>query len=187
MQNISNELIINASRGDVSAFKEIYEISSTYLYTICYRITGNKEDAEEAAQDAFVSIYRNLGKFEFKSSFKTWIYRIATNMAINIYRKRSKERRRTVTFDEGIDPDKHREEKLTPAEEKEGKEIVRSMLESLPEEQKACVVLKDIEGLKYEEIAEVLKININTVRSRLKRAREKLIFLYGKKEKSDEV
>ena len=181
MQNISKELIINASNGDMNAFREIYNASSSYVYTIAYRITGNREDAEEALQDAFVSIYKNMSKFQFRSSFKTWVYRIATNMAINMYRKRSKDRKRLVTFDEKIDPEKNREEKVTEAEKKEGKEAVNSMLEVLPPEQKACIVLKDIEGMKYEEIAEALNINLNTVRSRLKRAREKLVARYGKK------
>ena len=83
MQEIERDLIEKAARGDKKAFEEIYCLSSGYVFTLALRVTNNREDAEEAAQDVFVRIYKNLKKFQFKSSFKTWIYRIAINTGIN--------------------------------------------------------------------------------------------------------
>lgn len=183
MQNIPNDTIIRAAEGDMEAFEEIYRIASGYVYTVALKIAGSREDAEEVTQDVFLSIHKNLKSFRFRSSLKTWIYRITTNRAINAYRKRSKERGRRVTFNDEIDLGDANEVKEDTFEREHNKKLVDSMLESLPQEQRTCVVLKDIEGLKYEEIAKVLRININTVRTRLKRAREKLIARYGGKDK----
>ena len=183
MQNIPKDIIIRATEGDIEAFEEIYNLSSSYVYTLAYRVTQNAEDAQEVTQDVFVSVYRNLDRFQFRSSFKTWIYRIATNMAINMYRKRSKERGRKVVFDETIGTD-HPAGKTEVFDKEDNEARVNNMLKDLPPEQRACLVLKSIEGLKYHEIAKVLNININTVRSRLKRAREKLIAQYRKRGQS---
>lgn len=163
----------------MEAFREIYRISSGYVYTVALKVTGSREDAEEVTQDVFLSVHKNLGSFQFKSSLKTWIYRITTNKAINAYRKNAKERGKKIPFDDAIAVEDVRTGKTGDLDEEHNKKLVDSMLSSLPQDQRACMVLKDIEGLKYEEIAKVLRININTVRSRLKRAREKLISKYG--------
>jgi RNA polymerase sigma-70 factor (ECF subfamily) len=181
MQNISENILIRASEGDMEAFEEIYRISSGYVYTVAIKVTGNREDAEEVTQDVFLSIHKNLKSFRFRSSFKTWIYRITTNKAINAYRKRSKERARKIPFDDETAAEEIETPGVSKLDEEHQKKLVSVMLESLPSEQRACVVLKDIEGLKYKEIALALKININTVRSRLKRAREKLISRFGER------
>jgi RNA polymerase sigma-70 factor, ECF subfamily len=182
MIKIADDVIKRAAEGDMEAFEEIYRCSSGYVHSVAYRITGNKQDAEEVTQDVFVRVYGKLGTFAFRSAFSTWLYRIAMNTAINLYRKRSKERGKTVTFDDAIDVGKFREEKEDKncMDQEDNEKLVRSMLESLPEGQRACVVLRNIEGLKYEEVALALGINLNTVRSRLSRARERLISLYGK-------
>ena len=184
MITIPEETIKEAACGDMAAFEEIYRASRGYVFSVAYRITGTRHDAEEVTQDVFLKVHRKLGSFAFKSAFSTWLYRIAANTAINLYRKVSKERNRTCPFDEEIGTGNCGEEKETDFQENERNEenekLVRSMLELLPEGQRACVVLKDIEGLKYEEVASALGINLNTVRSRLSRAREKLISVYGK-------
>jgi len=183
MQDIPEKTIIRAAEGDLEAFEEIYRLSSSYVYTLAYRVTRNAEDAQEVTQDVFLSVHRNLRRFQFRSSFKTWIYRITANMAINTYRKRAKHRERHVEFDETTGTD-HPAERPGAVEKNDNEALVRSMLEGLPPEQRACLVLKEIEGLKYHEIAKVLNININTVRSRLKRAREKLIARHRKRGQS---
>lgn len=182
MQDISKNTLIKASEGDMGAFEEIYRITSGYVYTIALKVTGIREDAEEVTQDVFLSIHKNLKSFRFRSTFKTWIYRITTNKAINAYRKRSRERGKKIPFDDEIAVEDVKAPGVSSLDEEHKKKLVSLMLEGLPVEQRACVILKDIEGLKYEEIARALKININTVRSRLKRAREKLISRYGGKE-----
>ncbi|NQT32734.1 MAG: sigma-70 family RNA polymerase sigma factor [Candidatus Omnitrophica bacterium] len=188
MKQIPKETILRASRGDMEAFKEIYDISSGFVYTVVYRIVRNSEDAQEVTQDVFMSIYQKINTFRFKSSLKTWLYRIATNRAINMYRKRAKEKGRKVTFEDNIKYDSDVFNKTAVNFEREHAEkLVKAMLGSLPCEQRACIVLKDIEGLRYQEIAEVLGIKINTVRSRLKRAREKLLALKETGESSHEM
>ena len=187
MQEISKELIIKASNGDVDAFESIYRATASYVYTISYRVLGSKEEAEEVTQDVFMSVHRNLGKFRFRSTFKTWIYRITLNKAINSYRKLSRKRKRNVPFDESIDP----EHNVTSGNEKFEREhnetLVKGMMAELAPEQRACLLLKEIEGMKYEEISRVLGVKLNTVRTRIKRAREKLLDKYGKRSVEQEV
>ncbi|MFH1552252.1 MAG: RNA polymerase sigma factor [Candidatus Omnitrophota bacterium] len=182
MQDIADNTLIKASRGDIEAFEEIYRTASGYVYTVALKVAGSREDAEEVTQDVFLSIHKNLKSFQFRSSFKTWIYRITVNKAINAYRKRVKERGKKMPFDDEIAVEEIKPPGVSSLDKEHQKKLVSVMLESLPLDQRACVVLKEIEGLKYKEIARVLQININTVRSRLKRAREKLISRYGGKE-----
>ncbi len=183
MQQISNEIILRAAEGQIEAFEEIYKVSSGYVYTVAFRVTNNREDAEEVTQDVFIKIYRNLKKFQFRSSFKTWAYRITVNMAINLINRRKRKKGKTVSYDEDIDHKtsmERSEERIAEDTKKDNEELVENMLKILPPKLRTCIVLKDIEGLRYKEISEILKININTVRSRLKRARERLISRYGK-------
>jgi RNA polymerase sigma-70 factor, ECF subfamily len=182
MLNIPDETVRMAAGGDIGAFEEVYKASSGYVFSVAYRVTGNRQDAEEVTQDVFVKVYRKLGSFAFKSAFSTWIYRIAMNTAINLYRKRSKERGKNLSFDDaiGTETSSCEGDAGKDMERKDNEKLVMSMLDSLTEGQKACVILRDIEGLKYEEVADALGINLNTVRSRLSRAREKLVDLYGK-------
>ena len=183
MQKISNETILRAAEGHTEAFEEIYRIVSGFVYSVAFRVTNNREDAQEVTQDVFVKIHKNLKKFRFRSSFKTWAYRITVNVAINLVNRRKRKRGKTVSYDEAIDYKTSLErdqEKLEKTKKEDNEEKVNNMLRILPPKQRTCIVLKDIEGLKYEEISGILRININTVRSRLKRARERLISRYGR-------
>ncbi|MDD5422666.1 MAG: RNA polymerase sigma factor [Candidatus Omnitrophota bacterium] len=177
MNNISQELLARASNGDMGAFEEIYKASSGFVYNVCLRITQDIPDAEEATQDVFLKIHRNLKDFAFRSSFKTWIYRIAVNAAINRYRVSARNRGRYLSYDEGSGNDAFPVESQVyeSADKEERKAMVDSLLSSLSAELRSCIVLREIEGMDYKEIARTLDIPINTVRSRLKRAREKLL------------
>ena len=175
MQNIDEKTILQAAEGDMKAFERVYRLSAGYIYTLAFRVTCNIEDAQEVTQDVFLKIHKNLKRFNFRSSFKTWAYRIAVNTALNLVRKRKKEREKIVVFENPADLENIAEDRMTPIGREDTEEEVRGMLDALPPEQRACVVLRSIEGLEYKEIARVLDININTVRSRLKRAREKLL------------
>ena len=175
MQDIDRDIIVQASEGNIEAFEKIYRTTSAFIYNVTYRITNNAEDAQEVTQDVFLKIYNNLTGFRFQSSFKTWLYRVAVNAAINVYKKRSRELRHRADYDDNIELE-HTHEKTKESIDRESNEaLVESMLNMLNSDQRACVVLRDVEGLSYKEIAGVLKININTVRSRLKRAREALL------------
>lgn len=177
MNNIPQELLVRASKGDMGAFEDIYRASSKFVYNVCLRITQDVSDAQEATQDVFLKIHRKLKDFAFRSSFKTWIYRIAVNAAINRYRISARNRTRYVSFDEENGNDAFPVESQTQksAGKEEQKAMVDSLLSCLSAELRSCVVLREIEGLDYKEIARTLDIPINTVRSRLKRAREKLL------------
>lgn len=181
MQDISKDIITRASKGDMEAFKVMYDTASGFVYSLAFRMTSNKEDAEEVTQDVFVKVYKNLRYFQFRSSFKTWVYRVVCNTAINFTKKRARTQNRMVEYDDAVKKDHAAHEPATELEKEMNKEYVMSLLSVLNPDQRACVVLRNIEGLSYEEIANALKININTVRSRLKRARGVLLAHFGKR------
>jgi len=182
MQDIPKDLIVEAQRGSIDAFEHIYNITSGFVYNLAYRVSNNKHDAEEITQDAFMKIHKKLKYFEFRASFKTWIYRIAVNTAINFIKSRSRKKHGTMEYDDMIGNSQTINE-LRAAQDKEDNEArVKSALSMLNPDQRSCVILRSIEGLSYEEIAETLRVNINTVRTRLKRAREKLMGHFHGKE-----
>ena len=183
MQNIEKELIEKAASGDMAAFREIYEKTASYVYRVAYRITNAKEDAPEVTQDVFLKIYRNLKLFKFQASFKTWIYKITTNTSINLCKKRNKETGKRNDFDETSRTVGSFQEPKDFLKEREDRGKLETLLSNLNKDQRACIVLREIEELNYREIAQVLRTNINTVRSRLKRARE-ILFALAKKEVS---
>ena len=184
MREIPKDIIEKAAIGDMNAFEEIYKAFSSIVYNVAFNITHDRLDAEEAAQDVFVKVFRKLKDFKFESSFGTWIYRIAVNTAITIYRSKAKHKQNVESFDEYPDlsvikaPDRTKDE----LEKESAKVKVAVMLEHLTPEHRSCIVLREIEGLDYQEMAQILQIPINTVRSRLKRAREALVACCGKRE-----
>jgi RNA polymerase sigma-70 factor, ECF subfamily len=174
MQDISEDILMKASQGDLSAFEEVYKCSAGFVYSVSFRLLSNKEDAEEVTQEVFMNIYRGLKNFRFDSSFKTWVYRISVNTAINYSKKTSKHRHQSMDREdvpEGVSTEDIRQ-KIDDVVQ--GEEVSR-YLNVLPQDQKTCLVLRCQEGLSYQEIADILRIPINTVRSRIKRARETMI------------
>src|SRR3990172_11636710 len=177
MENITKDILGLASEGDIDSFEKIYRAACGFVYNVVLRVTGNREDAEEITQDVFLKVYRNLKNFKFSSSFKTWLYRITVNTALNHHRKELKQQKYKTLNDYDCKTE------ITPCQSKdiedneESKHQADKLLVQLSADQRTCVVLRNIEGLSYQEIADVLKINVNTVRTRLKRAREKLLSL----------
>jgi RNA polymerase sigma-70 factor (ECF subfamily) len=186
MDDIPENIIIKASKGDIDAFEFIYKVYSKLVLNVAFRILGNREDAEEVTQQVFLTIYQQLNKFQFQSSIKTWMYRIAINCAINYGRRMSRERDRMIEYNDGFHSQSSVGESERHINQEDREETVNSLLKVLTPDQRACIVLRNIEGLSYQEIADTLKININTVRSRLKRAREQLLAL-RKKVVNDEL
>jgi len=181
MLNITRETIERAAGGDIGAFEEIYKKTSGFVYNVAWRVTRNKEDAEEVAQNVFVTAYKKLSSFRFESSLKTWIYRITVNLALNHVKKVSRVRNVTVSYDDALAHSGSGLRTATAsAQEPADPERIEKILETLNPDQRACIVLRSIEGLSYQEIAQALSININTVRSRIKRARETLLSLKDK-------
>ena len=179
MEDIQRETIEQAQTGDIAAFERIYRAASGFVYSVALRITNNRQEAQEVTQDVFMKIYHNLKGFRFDSSFKTWVYRVAANTALNAYKKMSRDLNRRQDFDSIIDTQAvsvdTKKEMADRQERDEQKSRLESLLNMLNPDQRAAIVLREIQGLSYEDISKALNININTVRSRLKRARLALL------------
>lgn len=175
MKEIEKTTILKAAAGDMTAFEEIYRTASGFVYTTALAVTRNTADAEEVTQDVFLKIYAHLKGFRFQSSLKTWIYRITMNTALNVCRKNSEERGRRADYDLALKTQPAPDTATVRLEQDEIRDALGSLLDNLNPDQRACIVLREIEGLSYQEIAESLEVNINTVRTRLKRAREALL------------
>ena len=179
------QLVERFKAGDEEAFDALVDRHSTRAYQIAYGVLGNREDAEEVAQDAFIRMHRALPRFRGDSEFTTWMYRIVTNLARNKYRwNRS---RKTALHDsidaplEGDDGESRRidlpDTRNTPEEEAVYEELdsaLQSELGKLPEAQRQVLVMRNVQDMSYEDIAAALKCKIGTVKSRLARAREEL-------------
>jgi RNA polymerase sigma-70 factor (ECF subfamily) len=177
IQSLSPDIIHKAAAGDIQAFEEIYKSASSFVYNVALRTARNREDAQEITQEVFLKVFKSLRDFRFQSSFKTWIYRITVNTALNVLKKAAHDRRRQFEYHENISAELSGQTgtAVTSSEQRDQQVQVGKMLDALNPEQRACIVLREIQGLRYNEIAQALKININTVRSRLKRAREMLL------------
>jgi len=175
MEEISQRTIELAQQGERRSFEMIYEAYFGFASHVAYRIVANKEDAEEVVQETFMNIYRNLADFQFRSSLKTWIYRITVNTALNYVKKRAKHHNHAPyieAFSATQEPDAF---KLM--ESAEGEQRVQRLLNALSADHRAVTVLRSVQGLSYQEISDVLEIPINTVRTRIKRARQALLVL----------
>lgn len=175
MSDISNKLVARAAQGDMAAFEEIYNATCTFVYNVAFRITNNRDNADEVAQDVFVKVYNNLRSFGLRSSFKTWVYRITANTAINYCKSKARYERNRVEYDPAVHDAQGTGDARSELDRCDSEKRINSLLELLDPDQRACIVLREIEGLDYQSIADTLRIKINTVRSRLKRARKKLL------------
>ncbi len=175
MQDIAEDVIKRAIGGDINAFEEILKAYGDLVFNVSLRVLRQREDAEEVSQDVFLTLHKKLRDFQGRSSLKTWIYRITMNAAINYSKRTAKMNNRTVEYDEGALSLDQQGVMPDVAEKEYSENVVGRLLGLLSVEQRACVVLRNIEGMTYEEIARALGIDINSVRSRLKRARDKML------------
>jgi RNA polymerase sigma-70 factor, ECF subfamily len=169
MQDVPDQVIAQAAAGDVASFETIFKSYADYVYNVALRVVRSREDAQEITQDVFIAVFKRLKDFQFRSHLKTWLYRITVNMAINYAKKETPKRSATVEYIDEIIPGKQSPD----CSDAQG--LVDYLFSFLTPEQRVCLVLRSGEGLSYEEIAQTLNININSVRSRIKRAREKLL------------
>jgi len=175
MNDIAPDILEQAVAGDMDAFEEIYKATCSFVYNVALRVTRNSANAEEVTQDVFMKVYRNLKGFGFRSAFKTWVYRITVNTAINHYRKSSKEGKDRVDYDNLIESLPDNRSAREGINQSDNQARLNALLDKLSPEHKSCLILREIEGLSYQEMAGVLNIPVNTVRSRLKRARLALL------------
>ena len=180
MQDIDIKLIKKSAGGNLEAFERIYKIASPYIYTIVYQITHNEEDAQDVTQEVFIKVYKNLSSFNFKSSFKTWIYKVALNTALNTVKKRTRDTRKMEEYNDAAKGTSFHSD-ADPVNSDDNDCTIEGILKGLNTDQRTCILLREVEGLSYKEIAYALNININTVRSRLKRARLALAASYGRR------
>lgn len=177
MENISDDIIEKAAVGDQDAFEAIYRASSKFVYNVAWRIVSKHEDAEEVTQEVFITVYRKLSSFKFQSSLKTWLYRVTINTAMNYAKKSSRVKNKTTEYNEQIHSAAVLGETEARADKEHNENVVAGLLDALTPDQRTCMILRNIEELSYQEIADTLNININTVRSRLSRGREALLQL----------
>lgn len=167
-------LITAAQRGDRRALDQLLRIHQPMIYSICRRITGNDADALDATQEALISIVKGLKRFDGRAKFSTWAYRVATNACLDEMRRRSRRPLPGLVEEHTGDPFVATSQARDPAETVSAQVDVDSALEVLPEDFRAAVVLRDLVGLDYAEIAQVLEIAPGTVRSRIARGRSRM-------------
>ncbi len=176
----SNEQILleRSKAGDIAAFEMLIEAYQKKIFNLAFRMIGNYDDAGDLAQEALIRIFKSISNFKEQSSLSTWIYRITTNVCLDEIRK--KKNRKVVSLDEEIhaeDGDMQRQimsDDPLPdelMEKEELRQIINSAIESLPEDQRLVITLRDIQGFSYDEIAKVLDCPAGTVKSRINRAR----------------
>lgn len=174
-------LIERCRKGDLAAFDELVGMYEKKAYNLAYRMTGNHEDASDVAQEAFLRVFNSLGDFRGDASFSTWLYRIVSNVCWDELRRRRRHFAASldepVATEEGgyvrqvMDHSPGPEESL---ERKELQAVVQEGINELSPDHRFAVILRDIKGLSYEEIADILDCSLGTVKSRLNRARNAL-------------
>ncbi len=175
-----DQALVEAARaGDNRAYGQLVEAYQRRVYALAFGMLRHREDAWDVAQEAFVKAYKNLDKFEGHSAFYTWLYRITYNVAMD--HLRYSKRRQTVDMDQH-EMEQHIEDEaghdfsnpLESLDRKELREVLARAMDELSEKHRAIIVLREVEGLSYEEMADVLKISKGTVMSRLFHARKNL-------------
>ena len=179
-------LITECLEGRPSAFGELISRYQDRVYNTVYRLVGNAEDAQDVVQEAFLSAYQSLSSFKGDSLFFTWLYRIAVNTAISLRRKKRSVLPFHAAGDEAMLEPADTSDEARPGhamEMAEEERRVHDALNRLSPEHRAVLIMKDIEGQKYEDMAEILDVPIGTIRSRLHRARLELRGLLQEQEK----
>ena len=176
-ENIDERFLIKrAANGDPEAFEDLIRAHEGRMYAVTLRMCGNRDDAQDCMQEAMLRIYRAMDSFRGQSSFGTWVYRITMNTCLDELRR--KKVRQSTSLDAMLDTG------WAPTDENENPELhslrgeqrrsIEKAISKLPDDMKAAVVLRDVQGFSYEEIARVLNANIGTIKSRISRGREKL-------------
>ena len=175
------EIVQRVLSGDTEAFEALVLEHQNKVYSLALRMVGNEEDARDLAQDAFIRAFSSLSGFRGDSKFSVWLYRLTSNICIDFLRSRAKKRTVSMTWtdDEGDDAGELEipDERFSPEAQLERtsmRESVQRGLESLSPQYRQILVLREINGLTYEEIGKVLGIEEGTVKSRIFRARKKL-------------
>jgi len=173
-----DDLVRAAQAGDRGAFTQLVNVFSGPMYNLAYRMAGNADDAADLTQEIFVKLYRSIGQFRYRSKFSTWLCSLAANTCRSGMRKlgRRRDRERLCLDDdagdgnlrEPMDPGDQPDRSM---ERREKQATIERAIAALPEAFRTIIILRDVQGMAYEEIAEALSCSIGTVKSRLARAR----------------
>lgn len=180
MNELENEFVKLAQDGDHQAFAKLVSLYQSKIYHLCYRMLGNKQEAEDATQETFMRVYINFKRYDQQQKFSTWIFRIATNWCIDKLRQRKQI--------SSLDARQHNnesessyleslEDNLTPESQvivNETQAYIQNIIEQLPVIYKAPIMLKYMNDFSLQEISEVLNVPVSTVKVRMHRAREYL-------------
>jgi RNA polymerase sigma-70 factor, ECF subfamily len=165
------ELILRCKKNEFDAFETLISNYENKIYNLCFYTLKNKEDALDASQEVCLKIYKSISKFKGDSKFSTWVYRITHNTCMDFIKKRKDE----VSFDEVTNLEIHKEVRIDEIiESKELKMEIKKCILKISNDFRTMIILRDVNGLSYQEISEILNIEVGTVKSRLNRAREAL-------------
>lgn len=176
-QTSLTRLIERAASGDTAAFEQIMIHSQQRVMAMTWRILGNEADARDASQEVFLRVYKYLGRFKQDQDFFAWLYRITVNVCRDIAKKRQHQSDRFMSLAEGA------EAFAVPAEQQDAeealihtqqRELIAKAMASLPDKERASIVLRDVEGLATDEVARIMKSSSTTVRSQISSARKKI-------------
>lgn len=172
--------IKKAADGDADAFEQLVLKYQTQIYNLCFRISGNAEDAADLTQEAFIKAWSNLAGFHFEAAFSTWLYRLASNTCLDFLRREKRRSHVSLTVEESdgeetvLDvPDTSPSPEEAAIRADESRQLSCAM-QALEPEQRSILTLRVVNDLSYAEIAEILDIREGTVKSRLSRARDAL-------------
>ena len=171
------ELVSRAKAGDQGAFEQLVLDNQNRVYSLAFRMVNDREEAADLAQEAFLKAWQGLPAFQGESSFSTWVYRLTTNVCIDFLRrqKRRQENLSTLSLDdeEGAwaEPADWEQDPHRRLERAEQNRAVARGLEALPDHHRQVLVMRELSGLSYQEIAHALKLDPGTVKSRIARAR----------------
>ena len=171
------ELIRRAKQGDHSAFEQLLRNNQDRVFSLAFRMVNNREDAADLAQEAFLKAWQGLRTFQGESAFSTWVYRLTTNVCIDVLRKQKRRQdiEPVVSLDDlevsWAQPADHSQDPQRRLEREEMSRAVARGLEQLPDHQRQVLVMRELSGLSYQEIAEKLDLDLGTVKSRIARAR----------------
>ncbi|MBX9695389.1 MAG: sigma-70 family RNA polymerase sigma factor [Cyanobacteria bacterium] len=184
-QKSDRDLVLACQKRDPAAFEELVKRHQRTVYALLYQLAPDWQDTSDLAQEVFIRVWRSINNLRNPSSFRGWLTQIVTNLFYDELRRRPR-RLPTVSMDEGLDPDAEDGESATrdipdssmvPDEKilnQELSQVIRDAMTKLPEQFRTAIVLREVEGLSYEEIAILTKTEMGTVKSRIARARTKL-------------
>jgi RNA polymerase sigma-70 factor (ECF subfamily) len=181
---VTHELLAACRRGDREAFEEVVRRTHKHVYTQALRLVGDRQEAEDVAQEAYLRVFRGLAGFRGDAQFETWLYRIVSNAAMSHLRKR---RRFAELVLDSSEESGEPPSSIQVAEEAVDRDALTNALESLPPSLRVVVILKDVYGLSCREIGDQIGVSEGAVKVRLHRARRRLKEMLFGAEARDEV